>query len=547
MPDELRRAIAGSEIPAEAVVTRRRVCNRLALEPGAFARRHSLDAVDWRPWSQDVLAEASRLRRPIFVLSGFSSCASCGELSRVTLADRSVARALNRGFIPVLVDREERPDVDAYVMQAVQVLTGGAGWPAAAFLDDQGRPFEAFSWGAAGTSETNLARIVGQLSRRIALGGGTIEEKGEATAEKMLARSTIDASGPVPGAGACARALRGYLSDSFDESSGSFGPPPLFPRAPALDFLLRLHGDEKALSMVTTSLAKLRVSPLADPVAGGFHRYAEQAGWNEPVREKMLADNAAIAGVFVDAAAKTGRSDLQETARRTIEFLMRELRLENGAFAASIDATSAPPLRDERILADANGLAVSALVRAASVLSEPKYFEAAQTAARFLDSKLVREGRVLHCAYADGRSCSDGYLPDQAMVALAFLDLAESAGTAGSHWLQAARAIADALPEHFEHASAGGFFLTADDAPPLPLRYKPALDGAVASGNSAAAMLYVRLAARGGSARDAAIAHRTFEAFSEILMLRPLTLPAMVSALLEQGGSSTSGEGSQLP
>ncbi|MFN2426622.1 MAG: DUF255 domain-containing protein, partial [Candidatus Binatia bacterium] len=136
------------------------VCNRLALEPGAFARRHALDAIDWRAWSPEAVAEAAALGRPIFALSGFFACAECEELSAGPFSRRRFARRVNESFVPVLVDREERPDVDAYLMQAVQVATGGAGWPAVVFLQPDLRPFEAHSWGVAGVAHKKPERIV---------------------------------------------------------------------------------------------------------------------------------------------------------------------------------------------------------------------------------------------------------------------------------------------------------------------------------------------------------------------------------------------------
>jgi len=557
LPPAIVHSIAGTSIPAQALLRKRRVCNRLALEPDAFARQHALDAIDWRTWSPSALAEAAALRRPLFVLTGFSTCASCRDLSIGPLADRRLARAINRNFVPVLVDREERPDVDAYLMQAVQVLTGGAGWPSVVFLQPDLRPFQAHSWGAAGVATANaekpLARIVEEVRRRISLGGGTIEERAELTAEKMQRRATVDTSGPLPEAAVVAASLRGYLAESFDAQAGSFGPAPLFPRAPVLEFLSGL--DAEALEMAIVSLERLRVSPMAD-ADGGFRRYARQAAWQEPVSEKMLADNAALASAYLAAAQRTGRADLREAARAIVDFLLRDLALGDGAFAASIDR-AAPAgarardgnqadarvadadgavdpkaeLRDDIVLADANALAISALVRAARVLGQPRYLDAAVAAGKYIDTHLRDGGRVLHCLHAGGIRCVDGYLSDHALAALAFLDLDEAGATGGSNWLDAARAIADAMPGRFGHQAGGGFFLAAEDAAPLPLRLKPALDGAVPCGNSAAARLYVRLAQRTGEARYRDEARRTFEAFAEVLALRPLALPAMVAAL----------------
>lgn len=582
LPSQLQVAIAGAEIPAEAIRAGRDVCNRLALEPGAFARQHALDAIDWRPWSPAAFAEAAALKRPLFVLTGFAASAACEALGRAALSNRRLARDLNHSFVPVLVDREERPDVDAYLMLSVQALGGGAGWPAVVFLDSDARPFEAFSWGAAGPANKKLQRIVDEVRNRISLGSGSIGERAQRTAEKMQQYVAVDTSGPTPDAKAVMAALHDSAASAFDAGDAAFGPPPLFPRAPLLGSLLALHarnGDQAALAMATGVLTALRSSPLADPVGGGFHRYAKKAAWADPAYEKMLADNAALAVVYLDAAVATGRADFRDTARGIVDFLLRDLALPGGGLAASLSAVSPDedgkpcdgcfyrdsdevrraaldskeardlalaererrprPARDERVLADANGLAISALVRAADVLGEPRYRTAAVAAADFVASRLVVDGRVLHCIHRDARLCSDGYLADQAFVGLAFLDLATGAEPGDTRWLEAARAIADAMPKRFAHDSSGGFFQTGRDAEPLPLRFKPTLDTAVSSGNSAAAMFYTRLAARDGDehrAADAAVAASTCGAFSELLTLRPRTAPSMAMACSEASG-----------
>jgi len=578
LPEEIVSKIAATDVPIEAVDAGRTVCNRLALEPGAFARGRALDPIDWRLWSAATLDEAKSLGRPLLVLAGFASCAECSRLAREELSGGRVAQDINENFVPVLVDHEERPDVGAYLMLATGVLTGGGGWPALVFLEPDGRPFEAHSWGAAATGSRKPERIVAAILRHIALGGGNVGERAALTIEKMQRRIDNDTTGPLPDPATTARSLRSYLESSFDASQASFGPPPLFARAPALSFLLSLQverPDAGALSMVTRVLETLRSSELADPVGGGFHRYAAAAGWKEPAYEKMLADNAALAAIYVEAAISTGRDDLRDTARQTLDFLLRDLSLPSGGFAASLDASSrdaagricngcyyqedeatrlaalgsspareaalrarqqrSAPLRDERVSADANAQAVSAFARASVLFSDARYLDAATRAATFLDTSLREGGFVRHCVYAGDARCEDGYLSDAALVALAFVDL-DAVLSGQPRWLAAAREIADELPRRFEHDGGGGFFRTAAASPALPLRLKPALDTVFPCGNSAAALLFVRLASRTGDHRYAEVARRTFQAFAEILRLRPLALPSMVVALGESAG-----------
>jgi uncharacterized protein YyaL (SSP411 family) len=220
-----------------------------------------------------------------------------------------------------------------------------------------------------------------------------------------------------------------------------------------------------------------------------------------------------------------------ETGRRTADFVLRDLALADGSLAAAIDATGASPVRDDRVLADANALAISALVRASAATKQKRYLDAAVAAAKILDVRLRDGSTVNHCVEAGGRRCADGYLADQVLAAHAFLDLDEAAAAGGGRWLDAARSIADALPDKFGHEGTGGFFQTRAGTGEVPLRLKPALDTVVPSGNSAAAHLYRRLAARTRDEVYAKEALRTFEAFSEVLTLRPLAMPSMVTAL----------------
>lgn len=580
-------AIEGTDIPSAALLRTRRTCNRLVLEPGLFAAQHALDPIDWRPWSPRVLAEAERLGRPLLVLTGYSACRECGRLTSGPLSKPRLVRRINRSFVPVLLDREERPDVDAYLMQAVQVLTAGGGWPSLVFLLSDGRPFAAQTWGAARPPEADRAgdpdesgrrrsdspaKGIDYVLRRLRFGGGGLEDRAGRVAERMQRRASLDTKGPVPDAAATSLALRGYLMEAFDGEDGTFGSGPYFPRPPVLDFLLaraRL-GDREALGMAERSLEELRYSALADP-DGGFRRYARGKGWADPASERMLADNATLARSYLDAADITGRADFLETGRATVDFLLETLGLEQGAFAASVDRREGAGengfLRDDRVLADANALAVSALLRASEVLEDHRYRDAAIAAGRFLDTRLRDSGRVNHCSYQGGGRCADGYLSDQALTALAFLDLDEAGAPGGGRWLDAARTIADAMPDAFGDQGSGGFYRTSTSAEPLLLRDRPALDSAVPCGNSAAAWLYVRLAERArrasvraqadrgdegtgdaGDDADAAPAlwgdagedrgrryedeaRRVFEGFAKVLELRPLALPSMVSAL----------------
>lgn len=530
LPADVLSALVITFVPPEAPGTGSRVCNRLALEPAALARRRAVDPVDWRPWSGAALSEAARRKRPVLALTGLAASAASWDFAADVLADPKFAADTNRAFVPVLVDRDERPDVDAFLMEAVAVMTGGGGWPAVVFLDADGKPFEACSWGASAGDCGPLKPLVERVARRLTLGGGSFGVRADLTDEKLQRRASIDPSGPLPDAKAVSDALRGYLASSFDAASATFGGPPLFPRAPALRFLLGRRDDPASVAMAAAALEAMRASELRDAKDGGYFRYASAAGWRQPSREKMLADNAALASAFLDAAEATGREGFREEARGILDFLRAKLALPGGAFALALAEGGR---RDDRAAADANAVAISALLQGARVLGEASYRDSAVAAATEVDSRLREEGRVLHLLHADGRRSGTGYLADSTLFALACLDLDAAGAAGGSRWLDAATALAADLLRRFEHEGTGGFFQAPSDAEALPLRLKPSLDAAVPSGNSAAALLFTRLFARTGDARFDATARRTFEAFSETLTLKPTALPAMAAALEE--------------
>jgi uncharacterized protein YyaL (SSP411 family) len=317
--------------------------NRLAGETSPYLLQHARNPVDWYPWGQEALGRAIELDRPIFLSIGYAACHWCHVMERESFEDTATAAALNAHFVAIKVDREERPDLDALYMGAVQALTGQGGWPMSVFLTSEGRPF------FGGTYFPDTPRH-GLPSFREVLEGvrlAWVDQRSEledaagrlvrALAEQQHAGSP--ASG-LPAAEVLARAAA-TLDETFDATTGGWGRAPKFPQAMTIEALLLRHvatGDPRPLEIATRALDAMAAGGIHDQLGGGFHRYSTDAHWLVPHFEQMLYDNAQLARVYVHAWALTGEPRHLATATGTLDYLLRELRTDGGGFAASQDA-----------------------------------------------------------------------------------------------------------------------------------------------------------------------------------------------------------------
>jgi hypothetical protein len=317
--------------------------NRLVHETSPYLLQHAHDPVDWHPWGPEALALARELDRPIFLSIGYAACHWCHVMARESFRDPETAAQLNDGFVSVKVDREERPDLDAVYMDAVQALTGSGGWPMSVFLTPDGRPFY-------GGTYFPPDRRHGLPSFRDVLAGiaeawrerrADVEQAGSAVADAVagaMASRPVkpDALGPGTLRAACAA-----LATDFDARNGGWGGAPKFPQPMAIEFLLRHHaatGDAEALAMALRTLDRMADGGIRDHLGGGFARYATDAVWLVPHFEKMLSDNAQLARAYLHAWRATGDARYLDVAMETLDFLLREMTLPDGAFAASLDA-----------------------------------------------------------------------------------------------------------------------------------------------------------------------------------------------------------------
>ena len=318
--------------------------NRLAAESSPYLLQHKDNPVDWYPWGEEAFAKARAEAKPIFLSIGYSTCHWCHVMEHESFENPRIAEALNRDFVAIKVDREERPDVDDVYMTAVQAMTGTGGWPLSLFLTPDRRPFYGGTyfppedrWGRPGFP-TVLASVIRAWRER--------PEDLEASAAEMLAYLEKNAQGLPGGAAVGAEVLAAAarsLEADFDPVHGGFGGAPKFPPAMRLELALRWwrrSGEPAAGAMVEKTLEKMAAGGLYDQVGGGFHRYSVDERWLVPHFEKMLYDNAMLARLYLLAARAFGREDFARVAAETLDYLLREMTPAGGGFFAAQDADS---------------------------------------------------------------------------------------------------------------------------------------------------------------------------------------------------------------
>ena len=317
--------------------------NLLKYEKSPYLLQHAEDPVHWRPWCPGALLEAKKEDKPIFLSIGYSTCHWCHVMGKESFQDPEVASALNREFIPIKVDREERPDIDGVYMAACQALTGSGGWPLTLLLTPEQEPFWAGTYlpprGRAGT--LGLLELLDEAARLWHADRQKLLDLGrEVTghiARRRERRPGGELSTALPDRGA------EELLNRFDPVYGGFGGAPKFPAPQELLFLLaygRQTGNDAAREAALLTLTQMARGGLFDQVGGGFCRYSTDREWRVPHFEKMLCDNALLAYTYLEAYAQSGAEYFREVARRTLDYALEELRLPGGGFACAQDADS---------------------------------------------------------------------------------------------------------------------------------------------------------------------------------------------------------------
>jgi len=330
--------------------------NRLDEEASPYLQQHADNPVHWQPWGDEAFERAREHDVPVFVSIGYSSCHWCHVMAEESFEDEGVAAVLNESFVPVKVDREERPDVDSTFMTVSQLVTGGGGWPLSAWCTPDGKPFYVGTYFPPEPRRNQPG--FRDLCERIADSWADPEQREEMTrrAEQWTtsARDELESvpepdaagGGEAPGSDllddAAAAAIRGY-----DDEYGGFGSGGAkFPMPGRIDLLMRAYarsGRDAALRAATGTLDGMARGGMYDQIGGGFHRYAVDPSWTVPHFEKMLYDNAELPLAYLDGYRLTGDPAYARVATETLGFLDRELRHEDGGFFSTLDARSAPP------------------------------------------------------------------------------------------------------------------------------------------------------------------------------------------------------------
>jgi len=320
--------------------------NRLSREKSPYLLQHAHNPVDWYAWGDEAFERARAENKPIFLSIGYSTCHWCHVMERESFESQTIADLLNRDYVAIKVDREERPDVDRVYMTFVQATTGGGGWPMSVWLTPELKPFFGGTyfppenrWGQPG---------FGSVLRQIADAWRTDRQQIEESARDALAQLqkqvTIESAASRPTVDTAVLDSGFYVfRRTFDSQLGGFGGAPKFPRPSVFRFLLRYHartGNREALEMTLVTLREMAKGGMQDQLGGGFHRYSVDERWFVPHFEKMLYDQAQLAVAYVEAFQITGEQSYAAIACRTLDYVLRDMTDAEGGFYSAEDADS---------------------------------------------------------------------------------------------------------------------------------------------------------------------------------------------------------------
>ena len=587
--------------------------NHLTDETSPYLTQHADNPVDWYPWGEEALTLARVQNKPILLSVGYSACHWCHVMAHECFEDAEVAGVMNRYFINIKVDREERPDLDQIYQTALYMLTQRTGgWPLTLFLTPDQKPF----FGGVYFPKTPRQGLPGflDLLPRVAEAyysrGAEIERQSVSLLKSFVNMLPSQSAASSELSTKPLKLALGDLESRFDPINGGFGDAPKFLHPAELEFCLRRYfaeGNGETLRMATQTLQKMAEGGIYDQLGGGFCRYSTDQGWHIPHFEKMLYDNGPLLQLYADAWVATGDPLFRRIAEETAGWVMREMHPPGvaagstgaeGGYYSTLDADSeneegkfyvwdrsqvsrilAPeeygviasyyglervpnfehkhwhleivqplekvaeaesisleeaqqrlasakrklflerelrvhPSRDEKVLTSWNGLMIKGMARAGRVFGRDDWIQSAAFAVDFIRNTLWKNGRLL-ATYKDGRAHLNAYLDDYAFLLDGLLDLMQAEFRQAD--LDFAIALADVLLEQFEDRQSGGFFFTSHDHEKLIHRPKPAHDGAIPSGNGAAAYALQRVGHLLGELRYLQAAERTVNVFYSTL------------------------------
>jgi uncharacterized protein YyaL (SSP411 family) len=318
--------------------------NRLVNEQSPYLRQHAYNPVDWYPWGEEALKRAREENKPILLSIGYSACHWCHVMERESFENETIARLMNENFVPIKVDREERPDLDQIYMDAVQLITGRGGWPLTMFLTPDGRPFFGGTYWPPEDRHgmPGFGRILTAVANAYRSGAREVSHNVEKLTEALGALSSYE-----PAAGEMRRdlavAAARSLAGAYDSINGGIGGAPKFPNTFVFSLFLRVfagEGDEAMGEMVRHTLKRMARGGIYDQIGGGFHRYSVDERWMVPHFEKMLYDNALLARLYADAGRALNEAEFLAVSREILDYVLREMTSPEGGFYSSQDADS---------------------------------------------------------------------------------------------------------------------------------------------------------------------------------------------------------------
>jgi uncharacterized protein YyaL (SSP411 family) len=320
------------------------MANRLIEETSPYLLQHAHNPVDWYPWGPEALRRAKGENKPILLSIGYSACHWCHVMEDECFEDPEIAQIMNEHFINVKVDREERPDLDAIYMQAVQAMTGRGGWPLTVFLTPAGEPFSGGTYFPPEDRHglPSFPRVLAAVAEAYRTRREDVARTGQQLASRLRQAAQLR-PGIEPLTADLLHEAYHALASQFDTRDGGFGPAPKFPQPMAHEFLLRYYhrtGDQRALRMVELTLGKMARGGMYDQLGGGFHRYSTDGEWLAPHFEKMLYDNALLSLLYLHAYQATRRPSYTRIAEETLDYVLREMTAPNGGFYSTQDADS---------------------------------------------------------------------------------------------------------------------------------------------------------------------------------------------------------------
>jgi uncharacterized protein len=325
-------------------VSSSRPANRLATETSPYLLQHAHNPVDWYPWGTDAFDHARREDKPILLSVGYSACHWCHVMERESFENDEIAALMNRLFVSIKVDREERPDVDQIYMQAVQSMTGRGGWPMTVFMTPDGVPFYGGTYFPPVDRHGMPAfpRLLQSIADAYHGRRGEVLEAGRQLVETMGQSERLSRSASLLSRDVVTRAYLG-LAGEFDERDGGLGQAPKFPQPMTWEAILRVWkrtGDARALEMLRRTLTRMARGGIYDQLGGGFHRYSVDAQWLVPHFEKMLYDNAQLASLYLHGWLATNDSEYRLIVEETLDYVRREMTHPAGGFYSAQDADS---------------------------------------------------------------------------------------------------------------------------------------------------------------------------------------------------------------